>query len=211
VGHPHLDCRETRVPVASVFSARHESALKPLAASVRHDPRVDSKPDATDEHELELLWRAADRASTWALQGQASVQSRFGNFLLADSFLLLSWATVYSDGTRTASRTVVLAVLALTSALLAAAYALLGSRYAKYDRLQWEVAAEAERLLPEHLTLIDRIHTLRQNAAAEGPTGERYVLSSAERLVSIPRLLVWAPAALCVTSLVLFVMSFLPR
>jgi hypothetical protein len=29
--------------------------------------------------------------------------------------------------------------------------------------------------------------------------------------VSISRLLVWAPTALCVTSLVLFVMSFLPR
>lgn len=170
-----------------------------------------SQPGTGDDRERELLWRAADRASTWALQGQASVQSRFGNFLLADSFLLLSWATVYSDGTRTASRTVVLAVLALTSALLAAAFALLGSRYAKYDRLQWEVAAEAERRLPEHLTLIDRIHTLRQNAAAEGPTGERYQLSAAERLVSISRLLVWAPAALCVTSLVLLAMSFLPR
>jgi hypothetical protein len=179
--------------------------------SVRHDPGVASEREAGDERELELLWRAADRASTWALRGQASVQSRFGNFLLADSFLLLSWATVYSDGTRTASRTTVLAVLALTSALLAAAYAVLGSRYAKYDRLQWEVAVEAERLLPEHLTLIDRIHSLRQNAAAEGPTGERSELSPVERLVSISRLLVWAPAALCVTSLVLFVMSFLPR
>jgi hypothetical protein len=52
---------------------------------------------------------------------------------------------------------------------------------------------------------------LRQNASAEGPTGERYELSAVERLVSISRLLVWAPAALCVTSLVLFVMSFLPR
>ena len=170
-----------------------------------------SEPDAGNDRELELLWRAADRASTWALQGQASVQSRFGNFLIADSFLLLSWATVYSNGTRTASRTVVLAVLALTSALLAAAYALLGRRYAKYDRLQWEVAAEAERLLPDRLTLIDRIHMLRQNASAEGPTGQRYELSAVERLVSISRLLVWAPAALCVTSLVLFVMSFLPR
>jgi hypothetical protein len=60
-------------------------------------------------------------------------------------------------------------------------------------------------------TLIDRIHTLQQNAAAEGPTGERYELSAAERLVLISRLLVWAPAALCVSSFVLFVMSFLPR
>jgi hypothetical protein len=68
---PHR--RETRVPVAPVFVARHESALKPLAASVRHDPGVDSKPDAAGERERELLWRAADRASTWALQGQASV------------------------------------------------------------------------------------------------------------------------------------------
>jgi hypothetical protein len=79
------------------------------------------------------------------LQGQATVQARFGNFLLADSFVLLSWATVYSDGSKTTSRTVVLAVLALISVFLGAVYALLGRRYAKYDRLQWELAAEAER------------------------------------------------------------------
>jgi hypothetical protein len=65
--------------------------------------------------------------------------------------------------------------------------------------------------LPDHLTLIDGIHALRQDASAEGPSGERYELSAVERLVSISRLLVWAPAALCVTSLVLFAMSFLPR
>jgi hypothetical protein len=95
--------------------------------SVRHDPGVASERDAGDERELELLWRAADRASTWALR----VRPRS------------------SRGSAT--------------------------------------------------------------PAAEGPTGERYELSAVERLVSISRLLVWAPAALCATSLVLFVMSFLPR
>src|ERR671936_591071 len=122
---------------------------------------------ARDDRATDLLWRTADRASNWALQGQATVQSRFGNFLLADSFLLLSWATVYSNSTRTASRTVVLAVLAMTSVLLGAAFALLGSRYAKYDRLQWDLAAEAERRLPEDLRLIDRVDALRQEHAAE--------------------------------------------
>ena len=53
---------------------------------------------ASDDETLELLWRAADRASSWALEGQSRVQTRFGNFLLADSFLLLSWATVYANG-----------------------------------------------------------------------------------------------------------------
>ena len=155
--------------------------------------------------------RAAERASNWALQAQVTVQARFGNFLLADSFLLLSWATVYADGARTASRVVVLAILALTSVLLAAAFALLGSRYAKYDRLQWDLAAEAELRLPEELRLIDRVHALRRNQVIEGPTGARYELSRAERWVSISKLVVWAPAALCLTSLVLFTMSFLPR
>ena len=103
---------------------------------------------AKDDQPNDLLWRAADRASSWALQAQASVQSRFGNFLLADSFLLLSWATVYASGERTAGRVVVLAVLASTSFFLGAAFALLGARYAKYDRLQWELAAEAEQRLP---------------------------------------------------------------
>jgi hypothetical protein len=159
----------------------------------------------------ELVWRAADRASNWALQAQSTVQARFGNFLLGDSFLLLSWATVYSGGSRTASRTVVLAVLATISALLGAAFALLGSRYAKYDRLQWDLAAEAEARLPADLRLIDRVHDLRRRHAAEGPAGRRYELSAAERWVSISKLVVWAPAALCVASLVLLVMSFLPR
>jgi hypothetical protein len=173
---------------------------------------VASKPDGvSDDEARELLWRAADRASTWALEGQSTVQSRFGNFLLADSFLLLSWATVYSGGSRTASRVVVLAVLATVSALLGAAYAVLGGRYAKYDRLQWELAAEAERRLPEELRLIDRVNALRREHAAEGPGGTRHELSRVERLVSISDLLVWAPVALCVASLVLLTMSFLPR
>src|SRR5262245_31618963 len=164
-----------------------------------------------DELTRELLWRAADRAGNWALQGQATVQSRFGNFLLADSFLLLSWATVYAGGTKTTSQTVVLAVLALTSVFLCVVYALLGRRYSKYDRLQWDLAAEAEARLPEDLRLIDRVHALRRQHAAEGPGGNRYELSAAERLISISDLLVWAPAALCVASLVLLAMAFLAR
>jgi hypothetical protein len=166
---------------------------------------------AGDELARELAWRAADRASNWALQAQGSVQSRFGNFLLADSFLLLSWATVYSGGTRTTSRTVVLAVLAITSVLLGAAFALLGSRYAKYDRLQWDLAPEAERRLPQDLRLIDRVHALRQEHKAESPNGRRYELTAAEGWVSIGKLVVWAPAVLCLASLVLLTMSFLPR
>ena len=166
---------------------------------------------ARDDRATDLLWRTADRASSWALQGQVTVQSRFGNFLLADSFLLLSWATVYSGGARTTSRTVVLAVLALTSVFLCAVFALLGSRYAKYDRLQLDLAAEAEGRLPEGLRLIDRVDALRQNQITEGPTGKRYELSRAEQLVSISKLLVWAPATLCLTSVILLAMSFLPR
>ena len=164
-----------------------------------------------DDQSRDELWRTAQRASRWALQGQATVESRFGNFLLADSFLLLSWATVYTDGPRTAPRVVVLAVLALTSVFLGAGFALLGSRYAKYDRLQWDLAAEAEGRLPEELRLIDRVDALRQNQPVIGPTGRRFELSWAEQLVSSSKLLVWAPAALCVTSVVLFAMSFLPR
>jgi hypothetical protein len=77
--------------------------------------------------------------------------------------------------------------------------------------LQWELAAEAERRLPADLRLIDRVQALRQHQAAEGPSGWRYVLSMAEGWVSISKLLVWAPVALCLTSLMLLTMSFLPR
>jgi hypothetical protein len=181
-------------------------------ASIGHDLGMAAPGEgAKDDLTRELLWRAADRASNWALQGQATVQARFGNFLLADSFLLLSWATVYAGGTKTTSRTAVLAVLAMTSVFLAAVFALLGRRYAQYDRLQWDLADEAEARLPPDLRLVDRVHALRQNKAAEGPTGRRYELSAAERLVSTSKLLIWAPAVLCVTSLILLTMSFLPR
>jgi hypothetical protein len=106
---------------------------------------------------------------------------------------------------------VVLVTLAVTSIALGATFASLGGRYAKYDRLQWDLAAEAEERLPPELRLIDRVHSLRRTHAAESVSGGRYELSRAERWVTISRLLVWAPAALCVTSLVLLVMSFLPR
>jgi hypothetical protein len=59
--------------------------------------------------------------------------------------------------------------------------------------------------------LIDRVDALRRSHAAAGPAGTRYELSRAERLVSISDLLVWAPITLCVASLVLLTMSFLPR
>jgi hypothetical protein len=106
---------------------------------------------------------------------------------------------------------VVLAVLASTSVLLGGLFALLGSRYAKYDRLQWDLAVEAERRLPVELRLIERVHALRQNQVTEGPTGGRYEMSAPERLVSISGIVVWVPAALCLTSLILFTMSFVPR
>ena len=110
-----------------------------------------------------------------------------------------------------ASRVVVLAVLATTSALLGLVYALLGSRYSKYERLQWELASEAERRLPEELRLIDRVNAVRREHAAAAPSGTRYELSRAERWLSTSDLVVWAPVALCVASLVLLTMSFLPR
>jgi hypothetical protein len=181
------------------------------AILARHGPRAPDMISGVPAERDELLWRAAERAGRWALESQATVQTRFGNFLLADSFLLLSWATVYSDGSRTAGRVVVLAVLAMTSVLLAAAFALLGSRYAKYDRLQWDLAAEAEERLPPELRLIDRVQSLRRKHAVESPSGSRYELTAAERWVSISRLLVWAPVVLGLASLVLLVMSFLPR
>jgi hypothetical protein len=48
------------------------------------------RTDGNKEPMDDLAWRAAERASSWALQGEVTVQGRFGNFLLADSFLLLS-------------------------------------------------------------------------------------------------------------------------
>src|SRR5205807_2575183 len=68
-------------------------------------PSGESDVDSRDE-----LWRRIEHASSWALQGEVTIQTRFGNFLLADSILLLSWSTVYAGSAR-AGRTAVLIVL----------------------------------------------------------------------------------------------------
>jgi hypothetical protein len=106
--------------IEKLVGVRHALRARDMISGVAPNPE-----GSGDDLKRELLWRAADRASNWALRGQVTVQSRFGNFLLADSFLLLSWATVYSDGSKTTSRTVVLAVLAMAGVLLGAGFALL--------------------------------------------------------------------------------------
>ena len=122
-----------------------------------------------------------------ALQGEVTVESRLGNFLLADSFLLLSWATVFSGSGGTTGRMVVLAVLALTSALLAGAFAVLGSRFAKFVDLQWELATQGERQLPKTLTRFgEQVDALRNRKAVHSEKGRSYQLSWLEYRSLLP-------------------------
>jgi hypothetical protein len=173
---------------------------------------TEHRADKNEEPLNDLVWPAAERASSWALQGEITVQTRFGNFLLADSFLLLSWATVYSGSSGTSGRTAVLAVLALISALLGAVFALLGSRFAKFVHLQWELATRAERQLPKTLTRFgEQVDALRRHEAVYSEKGKPYRLSWLEFRVSTSALTIWAPAGLCITSLALLALSFLPR
>jgi hypothetical protein len=75
----------------------------------------------------ERIWEAVNRATTWSLQGEATVQQRYYNFRVADSVLLLSWATLYaSHDQRSWSRTAVLIVLATLSSLFAAMWTIGG-------------------------------------------------------------------------------------
>src|SRR5690242_935427 len=89
----------------------------------RHEPVAEDRGPLDEQ-----LWRGLERVTGLAIYSETNIQSRFGNFLLADSFLLLSWATVYAADLNTRSSSVVLAVLAVVSALLGAVFALLGLR-----------------------------------------------------------------------------------
>lgn len=156
----------------------------------------------------ERIWEAVNRATTWSLQGEATVQQRYYNFLVADSVLLLSWATLYaSHDQRSWSRTAVLIVLATLSSLFAAMWTIGGSRWRRYVNLQWDLATNLERLLPIQFRFGAKVDELRQHRSVKGPSGREYRIRWLERRVTVNRLLVWTPFAFGIVSLLLIVAS----
>ena len=94
------------------------------------------------------------QASAFVRHAETIAQTRFNNYLVADSLLLLAWATLFS-GQRPGSR-LVLIVLAALSAVLGFFWMILGTRQGKFLKL--------------HLThLVTLEHSLRPSFWIGGP------------------------------------------
>jgi hypothetical protein len=141
----------------------------------------------------ELLWRRRRPASSWALQDRDRRPVESGNFLLADSFrCYLSWATSTrrARGTGRPHRGAG-CFQATTSLSLGLHFALLGAGMRKRPFCRWDPRGRGPSVVYRRQRLIDRVHALRREHAAEGPR-QRYSCRNFERLVSISDLLVWA-------------------
>jgi NADH:ubiquinone oxidoreductase subunit 3 (subunit A) len=181
-------------------------AITKLLSKVR--VRKAGEHSHAQENQPEGLWEALNRATTWALQGEVTVQQRYYNFLVADSVLFLSWSTLYAGrGLRAWPLTSVLIVLASLSAGFAAAWTLGGFRWRRYIALQWDLATDLERLLPEPFRYGTKVDELRQQRSVTGPSGREYRIRRLERGITVNRLLVWTPMAFCAVSGLLIVAS----
>lgn len=109
---------------------------------------VQSRPIPED------IWQAVSQASAFVRHAETIAQTRFNNYLVADSLLLLAWATLFS-GQRPGSR-LVLIVLAALSAVLGFFWMILGTRQGKFLKL--------------HLThLVTLEHSLRPSFGLVAP------------------------------------------
>jgi hypothetical protein len=93
---------------------------------------VRGEPD--DEPTPENIWREVSVASAFVQHAETIAQSRFNNYLVADSLLLLAWSTIFS-GQRPGYSRFVLIVLATLSVVLSLFWIILGTRQRKFLEL----------------------------------------------------------------------------
>jgi hypothetical protein len=146
-------------------------------------------------------------ASAFVRHAETIAQTRFNNFLVADSLLLLAWATVFSaEGQRPDSR-LVLIVLAALSAVLGLLWMVLGTRQNKFFRLHLTHLVTLEHSLRPSLWIGGPMKDLRDGEPI--PIGSEGSLSLQwlERRITPTSLIVIGPGVLLVISLILFLVS----
>ena len=136
---------------------------------------------------------------------EAVVQSRLYNFLFADSILLLSWASVYSGGT-SSSKWLVLASLALLSAVLGICWSVLGLRHRKFLFVLTQVIDDIEKRLPLEWRVAERITMLQEGGKVKA-RGHDYELNWLEKSAKSRNLGVVAPLVMAAASLFLLCIS----
>jgi hypothetical protein len=145
------------------------------------------------------IWQAVGQSGDAFRHAEMVVQSRLNNFLVADSILFLSWATLFVGQDR-AGRTAVLLMLSGLSAVLSLLWTLLGSRERRFLQLHHHLVADLEDRLPNRYRNYWFVRTLRTRRSIELDPGGRIELGLSGAYVSSGVLLVIAPIAFAVAS-----------
>jgi hypothetical protein len=159
-----------------------------------------------DKPRPEDIWQAVSQASAFVRHAETIAQTRFNNYLVADSLLLLAWATLFAGQQRDGSGRV-LVVLAALSAVLGFFWVVLGTRQEKFLKLHWMhlVALEQSLSLPPPLPIGGPMEDLRGgNPASINSEGVPTLqLRRIERGISPTRLNTIGPGVLSAISLIL--------
>jgi hypothetical protein len=159
------------------------------------------EPEATpkiDSHDIQFV--------EWAVKNyhhaETITQTRLYNFLMADSILLLSWATIFAASGESRYRPFVLACLAVLSLAFSWAWAIFGRRHRKFLKLHIFAINRAASRHADLREFYDPGILLQMGQKVEG-----LELTKAEEMFGEQNLGVWAPGAFTVFSLILLVVS----
>src|ERR1700730_3177131 len=128
------------------------------------------------------VMQAFQIAKESALQSEAIAQSRLNNFLVADSIVFLSWATVFGGGGQR-GRVPVLISLAVLSSILSILWMGLGVRQGVFIGLRWATVDAIEAQLDRALRFDSYVAALRHTGLAD-LRSRRFRLSTYARAVS---------------------------
>jgi len=161
--------------------------------------------------EYDRLWHITERSLGNYRHSEIVVQNRLYNFLVADSILILSWATLFSQ-TQSTSGVTALTALSVLSLMFSIGYTFFGIRQKKFVDMHLAITDYYEQLTPESIRTIGL-----GSALIDGQTitviidGQKdtYRLRFLEKLARSVHFLVWMPGAFAVVSAILVVVSVL--
>jgi hypothetical protein len=158
----------------------------------------------------EDIWQAVSQANAFVRHAETIAQTRFNNYLVADSLLLLAWATLFA-GEGPDGSGLVQVVLAALSAVLGFFWMVLGTRQEKFLKLHLMHLVALEQLLPPSFSIGGPMEDLRGGNQVSiisegGPKvqrGPKVQLRRIEKEITPTRLNTFGPGVLSAISLVL--------
>jgi hypothetical protein len=160
---------------------------------------VEGKPSPDD-------WQAVNLASAFVQHAETIAQTRFNNFLVADSLLLLAWATLFA-GKQSGGSRFALFTLAGLSAVLGFFSLILGNRQGKFLELHSTHLVTLERSLPSSVRIGGAMQALRDDKEAPIGSESDLRLGWIEKWITPTRLNKLGTGVLILISLILVLVT----